>query len=121
MEFQKTSINLERGIKMIIKMKSFKNKDYNAVADYVDGKVNILAGSKISKCVSPLLAPKGTAIKLRNNSELVKDGVLVKDCLFNSLSTAAQFITGNITNGKTRWYLEDGRTMKKYLEENTIE
>lgn len=103
---------------MIIKINSFQNKEYNATAEYLNGKVIVLAGSKVNKRISPLLASKGLAMKLRKNNELIKDGILLKDCVFNSLSTAAQFVTGNITNGKIRWFLEDGRKMKEYLEEH---
>ena len=103
---------------MYIKLISKLKKDFSATAIFEDGKVTVLAGSKISNSVSAGLPPKGVILKMRNDYNLVQNDILVKDCIFNSLSTSAQFVTGAITNGKLRWCVEDGRTLKKYFDEN---
>ena len=102
---------------MYIKLISKLKKDYNATAIFEDGKVTVLAGSKLSNIISTGLPQKGIILKMRNDDSLIKNDILIKDCIFNSLSTAAQFVTGTITNGKLRWCVEDGRTLKKYFDD----
>lgn len=51
--------------------------------------------------------------KLRN--EITKNNVVIKDYVFSSASTAANFVTGSSTNGMTRWKTESGKSIKEVL------
>lgn len=103
---------------MYIKLISKLKNDYNATAIYEEGKVIVLAGSKLNSKVSDTLPSNGVVMKMRNDDTLVQNDILLKDCILYSLSTAAQFVTGTISNGKLRWCVEDGRTLKKYFDDN---
>lgn len=84
-----------------------KIRNYNAKGIY-DGKhLTVLAGSKIADTIGKHIHP--VARKLRNDPKIVSDEfILRKDITFRSASTAANFVTGNMTNGLLYWKLEDG-------------
>lgn len=89
---------------------------YDAVGSY-DGKgVTVKRGSVISKetvaKVNPIVS------KLSVDKTIVSsDFVVLKDIKFRSPSTAATFVTGNISNGMRVWKVEDGKDLGKYREE----
>ena len=84
---------------------------YNAIGDYnpktkvvtvfKDSKIK----DKISESTTFQYGKKNT--NLRNTA--VKDGVLVKNITFKSLSSAACFITGRSCNGLRLWKTKDGK------------
>ena len=45
------------------------------------------------------------------------DFTLLKDVPFRSASTAATFVTGNISNGMRVWKVSPGKDLGKYKEE----
>jgi len=54
---------------------------------------------------------------LRNDENTVdKDGVLKKDISFESLSTAACFVTGRTANGMITWKTADGKYVRYTLK-----
>ena len=45
---------------------------------------------------------------------------IIKECVFTSPSTAAQFVTGRSTNGYDTWKIEKKKNLGKYLEEHGL-
>ena len=91
-------------------------RKYDAKGIY-DGKgVTVLKGSKISEKVGAKVNP--VVEKLRNNPEKVsKDMIVLCDISFRSLSTAANFVSGNISNGFRVWKTEDGKELSEMRKE----
>ena len=76
-----------------------------------DGKkLKVLQVSRISNSVRAKVNP--IVEELRKNPKLVsQDYVVLEDIMFRSASTAASFVTGNISNGMRVWKLESGKTL----------
>lgn len=56
--------------------------------------------------------------KLQKDANIVSsDFILLKDVSFRSASTAATFVTGNISNGMRVWKVSPGKDLGKYKEE----
>lgn len=83
-----------------------------------DGKgVTVKKGSQLSKTVALKVNP--IVIRLRSDRKIVsEESVLLKDVTFRSASTAATFVTGNVSNGMRVWKVEPGKDLGKYKEEN---
>ena len=95
---------------MKIVFKSEKG-NFNATAEYINKSVKVLKGSIISnRNYNCKLSPIVTDI--RNNKEFVKDYILIKDVSFDSLTMAAQFVSGYKANGLRVWKTEDGKKIK---------
>lgn len=87
-------------------MKGHKEK-YIAYGEFSNGKMTIKAGSKIASCISSDAKLIRAVKNARAQSELYDDNfVLIKDITFESASTAAQFVRGNIVNGNRSWKVE---------------
>ncbi len=102
---------------MEIYMKA-KSDIYNAFAIYDNGKIVILKNSKIRiEYFSESIRGGKTAHSLRQLSDVVNEkGIVQKDIVFNSPSTAAQFVSGRSTNGLVAWKLKSSNiTLKEYL------
>ncbi len=85
---------------------------YAAFGYIEEGTVIVLAGSTISPSVGKKQNLK--AERARNNPEVVsKDFTLLKDISFTSLSTAACFVAGCISNGNVVWKTEDGKSLER--------
>lgn len=102
-------------------MKIFtKSRDgvlYSANAEYNDGHVIVLKGSKINRINAPGFKPKKLVADLRANDSLFDaEGVLLEDIQFSSLSTAATFVTGRIANGMIVWKTQDTKYIRYSLE-----
>ena len=101
---------------MKIILKSKKNTHY-AIANFENGKVTILKDSKI--CL-PIAFEKMSrdALEARNNSLIVdEEGLLLRNISFNSLTTAAQFVTGRSVNGHIAWRIDDKISLKEYYKQ----
>lgn len=60
-------------------------------------------------------------LQLRSNDALFEDGDLLReDVTFNSLSTAATFVTGRTANGMIVWKTEDGKYVKHTLQKKEV-
>lgn len=81
----------------------------------------VLKGSKVSIGInnSPKFRGAKTIEKYRN--ECVKDSVVIKTISFKSPSTAANFVTGNSTNGYLAWKDKMGRPLKEIIGGNEDE
>ncbi len=89
---------------------------YDAIG-YFDGKgVTVKKGSILCKTTATNVNP--IVIKLRNDRSIVSaDFVLLKDVAFRSASTAANFVTGNISNGMRVWKVSHRKDLGKFKEE----
>lgn len=102
---------------MEIKM-HMATRDGKAYAEgiYRDGIIIVKAGGKISE----LFKGGKTAKKYREDRNIVdENGNILVDCEFNSPSTAAQFVNGNISNGHRVWKV-DNETLDAYLTRNGL-
>lgn len=90
---------------------------YEAKAIYEEGNVVVLKGSKINNIASEGFKPSTLVKQLREDSDIVNEnGILLKDVKFNSLSTAACFVTGRSANGMITWKTEDGKYVRYTLK-----
>ena len=89
---------------------------YDAKGIY-DGKgVTVKKGSIISEKLAEKVNP--IVRRMRENRDIVSDeNVTLVDVKFRSPSTAATFISGNISNGLRVWKVKEGMDLKTYLEE----
>ena len=85
-----------------------------------DGKnLKVLQGSRISYTVGAKVNP--IVEELRKNPKIVsQDYVVLEDIIFRSASTAASFVTGNISNGMRVWKLESGKTLGSAIKQNEV-
>ena len=101
---------------MKIILKSKKNTHY-AIANFENGKVTVLKDSKI---YLPIAFEKMSrdALEARNDSSIVDEkGLVLKDVSFNSVTTAAQFVTGRSVNGLIAWRIDDKVSLKEYYKQ----
>ena len=89
---------------------------YDAIGIF-DGKgVTVKKGSMLSKTIAAKVNP--IVERLRKDDKVVSsDFVLLKDVSFRSASTAATYVTGNISNGMRVWKVSPGKDLGKYREE----
>lgn len=95
-----------------------KSRDdlYDAKGIYENNKVVVICGSRInlrdSKCYNP---PKNVA-DIRENRDIVDSkGILLQDVIFETLSTAATFVTGRNANGMIVWKTDNGKYVRYAL------
>ena len=104
-----------------MKQKVFlKGRGYEAIATYEDGKMTVHKGSKLGYPASANFKRSKQAYSLRDDNKIVNDGIVIKECTFDSPSTAAQFITGGSRNGYDTWKVEKGYSLGKFLEDKGI-
>ena len=103
---------------MILKLHTISgNNMFDAKAIFEDGKVKVLKGSRINLGYSKAFKPSEIVKSAINDKTVVgKDGILLKDITFNSLSTAATFVTGSISNGMIVWKTPDGKRVRETLK-----
>ncbi len=94
-----------------------RNNNYCAIGDYelTDGSVIVFKNSIVSKKISVSKTFRGVDSVKRLRNLYVKSNKTTQDIRFKSSSTAANFITGNSTNGLRVWKTEEGITLKEYL------
>lgn len=83
------------------KLRRNKKKPLNACMYVKDGKYIVKAGSEI--CTTDAKKGLSASIQELRHSDYVKDGVLQKDIIFNSPSSAACFVIGGSSNGWLDW------------------
>lgn len=87
-----------------------------AEAEYSETSFIVKKGGKVTLDFAEHIRGGKTAKKYRSNPECVgTDGTILKDCVFNSPSTAAQFVTGRSTNGYEAWKVDAKTNLGKYL------
>lgn len=95
-----------------------------AVAEYDEnaGTFTVLKGSTVSDTIAYTEKFRGAKSIEKSRTGTVSDGKVIKDVVFKSSSTAANFVTGSSTNGLTAWKNDKGVTLKSLLsKENTDE
>lgn len=89
----------------------------NVVGEYnVETKeVTVKKGSVVSENIAYSEKFKGAKTIEHHRAGVIKDRILIKDMVFKSASTAANFATGASTNGLIAWKTEDGKKLKDAL------
>jgi len=100
-----------------------KTRDGSSFAEaiYTGEKTIVLPGGKVKMKIAKSV--RGGAFVqhfLDDRSYVSSEGEVLKECVFNSPSIAAMFITGNASNGYRVWKLENGKTLGDYLKENNL-
>lgn len=92
-----------------------------AEAIYDGEKMVVKAGGKVSADFAAHIRGGSTAKKYREDPCFVDaKGNIIKDCVFSSPSTAAQFVTGRSTNGYEAWKVDTKKSLGAYLKENGL-
>lgn len=101
-------------MKLKVFMVSKKNY-YNASGIYEDGKLTVLKGSKIRE--KNMNFQRMSLIEdLRNNKNVVdENNIIKKDVIFNSPSTAAQFVGDSSRNGLLYWRNKDNVKLRDII------
>ena len=97
-----------------------KSRDglYEATGMFNEGKVTVFKGSKINLASSENFKPSPLVAKVRSDETLVdRNGILKENVTFDSLSTAACFVTGRTANGMITWKTADGKYVRYILKE----
>lgn len=98
-----------------------RNGNYNATGRYKGNELFVCAGGYIRMDFAEHIRGGKKSLTYRNNPEYVdSEGKILKDCVFTSPSTAAQFVTGRSCNGYESWKVERRKSLGKYLEENGL-
>ena len=92
-----------------------KNNSHSAIAEYSDGIVKVLAGSKINTVMSYPKMPVEVVSRRKDKALVSDDGLVLKDVSFNSPTAAAQFVTGRSSNGYISWRPDNKMSLKEYL------
>ncbi len=102
----------------MLKLHTFSRDNlFDAQATYDNGKVIVLKGSRINVRNNPNFKPSDEVATKRADRTLVdENGIVLKDIVFNSLSTSATFVAGRISNGMITWKTEDGRYVRYTLK-----
>lgn len=94
-----------------------RNRLFDAKAKYVDGKVTVLSGSRVNLKYSDAFKPSELVMKLLKDRNVVAEsGELLQDITFDSLSTAATFVAGRISNGMITWKTPDGKYVRNTIK-----
>ena len=94
-----------------------KRKGYNAKAKYDEEKKKfvVLKGSTVSVDVAQSEKFRGAKSIISTREEYVEGGIVKKNVIFKSSSTAANFVTGRSTNGMIIWKDKNGTKLKDLL------
>lgn len=94
-----------------------RNGRYSANGLFDGKKLIVLKGSQISSTTGAKVNP--IVEEMRNDPKIVSsDFVVLSDVSFKSASTAAAFVTGNISNGMRVWKLDSGKALGSMIGEN---
>lgn len=80
-------------------------------------------GSRLSAVMGPSMHPSLDALRkeMTSKGKLGSDCVIQEDVDFTSASSAAVFVLGRSTNGKTAWVDSRGKNLAEWLKENGLE
>ena len=101
------------------------SKKLNAEATLVtDGTTfTVKKGSRLSAVMGPSMHPSLDALRkeMTSKGKLGSDCVIQEDVDFTSSSSAAVFVLGRSTNGKTAWVDSHGKNLGEWLKANGLE
>ena len=87
-------------------------ESFHADGIFDNGTIIVLKGSKINSSFAPYIKGISAAKEYRDNPRIVdKTWVLLQDCVFQSPSTAAQFVMGQSRDGYDAWKVKDGLSL----------
>lgn len=94
-----------------------KGNSYCSNGIYDKGKILVKKDSKINLKDNVFEHMTKEARKARTDKNIVDDtGKVLKDVWFNSASSAAQFVTGNSTNGMRQWKtIAEGKSLNSVV------
>lgn len=97
-----------------------RNGVVDAIAEYnmETKECVVLKGSVVSETIAYSEKFRGAASIEKAREGKIKNGKVVKDVLFKSASTAANFVTGASTNGLVAWKDENGKSLKELMKED---
>ncbi len=90
------------------------------IYDVEAGTLIVLKGSHLSKDISHSEKFRSTRAIEKSREGIVKENILQENVMFKSSSTAANFVTGQSTNGLITWKDKDGRCLKEILQERSV-
>lgn len=95
------------------------NRGIDASAEYDSESKNIVVrkGSIVSNDIAHTPTFRGASSIKKYRANTVKGNIVIKDVVFKSASTAANYVTGTSTNGLTAWKDEKGKTLKELIKE----
>lgn len=94
---------------MEVFMQSLRKKfDAKGSFDLETKHLTVLKGSKVAEAISEARTFRGAKSVAKVRAENTKDNVVINSVEFKSASTAANFVTGQSTNGMRAWKAEDG-------------
>ena len=100
---------------------SSRKADVQAEAIYDGESIVIQPGGTISSDFAGHIRGGKMAKSIRENPEYVDDNRrILKECIFTSPSTAAQFLIGRSINGYEAWKVEKKKSLGDYLKEKGI-
>ena len=107
-------------------MKFYLNREktgIKAVMEYNpdDGAFIVESGSNVSEAINHNSSFRGAkAIEKARGNGVVVGRVVTRDIAFKSASTAANFVTGNSTNGLVCWKNAKGVCIKRLMDEGEL-
>ncbi len=103
---------------MVLELHTVSRDDlFEAKAIYTDCKGIVKQGSRNNLNFSSSFSRYEIVMNAINDATIVDpQGVLLQDVTFNSLSTAATFVAGRISNGMITWKTPDGRYVRYTLK-----
>ena len=103
-----------------MKLFIIRKNGINATAEYdsIAGTFTVLKESVVSEDIAYSEKFRGSLSIKKQRKDTVTNGVVNKDVIFKSASTAANYVTGSSTNGLTAWKTADKISLKDYLKED---
>lgn len=93
-----------------------KKRSYDAKGTYNEKTFVVKKGSRIQLEFAKHIIGGHKAKSYREDPKYVDiDGNVLKDCVFGSSSTAAQFVTGRSANGFIAWRVDKKTNLKRFL------
>ena len=88
---------------------------YEATGEYnkITKELIVLKGSKVSASISNGSFRSARSVDKYRKEVCTEEGIVFKDILFKSPSSAANFVTGSSTNGMLAWKDETGSSLKE--------
>ncbi len=99
---------------MKVHLKS-RSGSYEATGEYnkITKELVVLSGSKVSNSISNGSFRSARSVDKYRREVCTEEGIVYKDILFKSPSSAANFVTGSSTNGMLAWKDETGNSLKE--------
>lgn len=90
---------------------------FKASGEYSEGRLIVKKGSTINPSFATYIKGISLAKQFRENPEYVDPSWrVVKDCIFPSPTTAAQFVMGQSRDGYDAWKMSTGESLGQRLE-----